>query len=406
MPDAPTSPTAPSWYATLEEYFLESALGGRTPEELIDELMALLLAEGLPVHRFALSFGTLDPLFQSATLLWRAGQGTQRERFRRDSQEQPTWLRSPMKRLLDGREGWLAWTLPAAPAEAERHPLLEDLAAEGCACYAVEALAFDRPELAFRPPYDGMLVSWAGRDAAPFAADDWLWVRRLNRRIAGLAKAIGRENRALAIARTYLGPLVGHRIFRGQIVRGDVEELEGVLWYCDLRGSTKLADEMAPRDFMRLLNDYFDCTAAAVEAAGGAVLKFIGDAVLAGFPQPLPEAIERALAAADAAAAATRAANEQRRAAGEPEIVYGLALRCGRVLFGNVGTPERLDFTVIGGAVNEVARMEALTKDVGASVLVDTEIAAASPERWRPLGAVALRGIERPLAMFAPRGQE
>ena len=403
MPDTPANARPPRWYHPLEEFFLEAPLGGRTPEEQIDELMSRLLADGLPVHRFALSFGTLDPLFQSATLLWREQTGTTRERFRRDMEEQPQWLRSPMKRLLDGRERWLEWILPASPAEEARHPLLADLAAEGAACYAVEGLAFGKPEHAFLPPYDGMLISWAGREAAPFAADDWFWIRRLNRRIAAIAKAVGRESRALAIARTYLGPLIGHRIFRGQIGRGDVEELEGVLWYCDLRGSTRLADEMAPRDFMRLLNDYFDCAAAAVEVHGGAVLKFIGDAVLAGFPQARPEAIRAALAAADSAALATQEMNARRSARGEPEIVYGLALRCGRVLFGNVGTPERLDFTVIGSAVNEVARMEALTKDVGASFIVDAEVAAATPQRWRALGEVGLRGIERPLALFAEK---
>jgi adenylate cyclase len=265
----------------------------------------------------------------------------------------------------------------------------------------VEALSFDKPGLAFLPPYDGMLISWAGTEAAPFQAERFLWLKRLNRRIAGIAKAFARENRALAIARTYHGPLVGQRIFRGRIARGDVEELEGVLWYCDLRGSTRLADELAPRDFMRLLNDFFDCTAAEVEKAGGAVLKFIGDAVLACFPQPLPEAIAAALDAARKAAAAAAAANERRRAAGEPEIVYGLALRCGAVLFGNVGTPDRLDFTVIGSAVNEVARMEALTKESDARFIVDAEIAATEPQRWRALGEIRLRGIERPLALFA-----
>ncbi|HKY95769.1 MAG TPA: hypothetical protein VJL84_10715, partial [Kiloniellales bacterium] len=248
MPDAPAAAEPPAWYAPLDDWFLESALGDRTPEQLIDELIGQLNATGLPVRRLALSFGTLDPLFQSATLLWKPETGTVRERFRRDREQQPTWLRSPMKRLLDGRERWLAWTLPASPQDARRHPLLADLAAEGCACYAVEALAFDKPELAFKPPYDGMLISWAGADAAPFMQDDWRWLRRLNRRIASIAKAVGRENRALAIAQTYLGPLVGQRIFRGRIARGDVEELEGVLWYCDLRGSTRLADEMAPRD--------------------------------------------------------------------------------------------------------------------------------------------------------------
>lgn len=396
-------PAAPSWYSSLDDWFLESALGGRASETLIDELMARLIAGGLPVRRFALSFGTLDPLFQSATMLWRPESGTQRERFRRDNREQPEWLRSPMKRVLDGPERWLDWTLPASPEDAARHPLLADLAEASCALYAVEALSFDKPGLAFLPPYDGMLVSWAGAEAAPFRQEGFLWLKRLNRRIAGLAKAMARENRALAIARTYLGPLVGQRIFRGRIARGDVEELEGVLWYCDLRGSTRLADELPPRDFMRLLNDFFDCTAAEVEKAGGAVLKFIGDAVLACFPQALPEAIAAALSAARAAEAAAAKANEGRRAAGEPEIVYGLALRCGSVLFGNVGTPDRLDFTVIGSAVNEVARMEALTKELGVSLLVDAGIASLEPPRWRTLGEVALRGIERPLELLTQR---
>jgi adenylate cyclase len=210
---------------------------------------------------------------------------------------------------------------------------------------------------------------------------------------------------ATTLLDAYVGRAAGERILAGAIKRGDGETIEAVIWMCDLRGFTKASDQM-PRDtIIALLNDYFGAMAAAVAEEGGEVLKFMGDAMLAMFP--VPRAEERALVAGralDAAAAATAAIaalNERRAAAGAPPARFGLALHIGEVMFGNIGASARLDFTVIGPAVNYAARLEKLSASLGRAVVVSAALAALlPPERLVPLGRHALKDVEAPQAVF------
>ena len=191
---------------------------------------------------------------------------------------------------------------------------------------------------------------------------------------------------AKTVLETYLGRLTGERVLNGLIHRGDGEDIHAVLWLCDLRGSTTLADKLPRRAFLELLNDYFECMAGAVLAHRGEVLKFIGDAMLAIFPigaiTDHPERCpEHARACADAIAAAREAIrrmaelNLRRRERREQPLRFGIALHLGDVMFGNVGAPGRLDFTVIGPAVNEAARLEAMCKTLSQPLVISAEVA-------------------------------
>lgn len=210
---------------------------------------------------------------------------------------------------------------------------------------------------------------------------------------------------------TYLGAAAGRRVLGGSIKRGAGEPIRAVIWASDLRGFTDLADRLDGRAMIALLNAYFERLAGAVIAHDGEILKFIGDGLLAVFPfTAFPDeakAAEEALSAAEDAQAALARLNVEAPAElagidGWRPLRTGIALHEGEVFFGNVGAPERLDFTVIGGAVNAASRVETLTKTLGRSILITEPVARRLARPLDPLGAHALRGVAEPVSIFSP----
>jgi len=177
-----------------------------------------------------------------------------------------------------------------------------------------------------------------------------------------------------------------------------------VIWFCDLRDSTPLADSMSRQAFLRLLNEYFEAVLGPVEARKGEILRFIGDAALAIFPignDPAAIACANALAAAREAIVRMEEVNRRRKSAGERSLRFGIGLHLGLVLYGNVGTPNRIEFTVIGAAANEAARIEALCKPLGEDLILSEHVARHLSERPRSLGRHSLRGVGEPIELFA-----
>ncbi len=200
----------------------------------------------------------------------------------------------------------------------------------------------------------------------------------------------------------------GIRVLRGQIRRGEGERTRAVIWYCDLRGSSALADALDPNEFIGCLNDYFECAGGAVMAEGGEILNFIGDAVLAIFPiekgkRGARNACKRALKASFDSQNRMARLNKKRSEEGAAPLSFGLALHLGTVVFGNIGLPERLSFSVIGATVNEVARLEALTKELERPILASETFAQHTTIDWEKLGKHKLRGIGEPIEVMAPR---
>jgi adenylate cyclase len=242
-----------------------------------------------------------------------------------------------------------------------------------------------------------------------FREEEAALLRRLVPVLALAFKAIAGMETARTLATTYLGEDAGRRVLDGAIARGVAETVRAILWYSDLRGFTRLADT-APRDVLiALLNTYADAVVSIVHAHGGQVLKFIGDGILAMFPlqgdaspcdaSPCVRALEATI---DALRAADRLGRE-RAAAGEPTIDIQVALHVGEVLYGNIGSRDRLDFTVVGPAVNEVARIERLCRALDRRVIVSAAFAAegeAARERLVSLGRYALKGVRRPEELF------
>jgi adenylate cyclase len=214
------------------------------------------------------------------------------------------------------------------------------------------------------------------------------------------------------LLKTYLGERTGERVLAGQTTRGEGEKIHAVIWLCDLRDSTRLSETIPVEDFFRSLNEFFDCTAGAVLDHGGEILSYIGDAVLAifaigGAERPLRDVCFReegacaaALAAARDARARVDALNQRREQAGEPLLHFGLALHVGDVMYGNLGVSQRMQFTVIGAAANETARLAGMCKDLGRWVLVSSAFPSCFPNEMVSLGHHTMRGVDTPQEIF------
>jgi len=234
--------------------------------------------------------------------------------------------------------------------------------------------------------------------------------------IAGLeyvAQALGvivelQSSRRIAksLLDTYIGRRTGERVLSGLIRRGTGETIRAVIWDNDLRGYTALTDHLPSEALNELLNQYFEIMAGAVMAEGGEVLKFIGDGMLAifeiGDTGDTGHACSSALLAARNAAAAAEKCNSERIVAGNPAIRFGIALHLGEVYYGNIGAPGRLDFTVIGPAVNQASRLEKLSAELGRTIVTSASFAAAAPRCLESLGFHQLRGVAEPQELFSP----
>ena len=195
---------------------------------------------------------------------------------------------------------------------------------------------------------------------------------------------------------------------QGNIRRDKGEQIEAVIWFSDMRDSTRWADELEADDFLALVNSYFECTASAVISSGGEVLRFIGDAVLGIFPVEEQGRYDSHLAASTAMKAMQDAENrlaklnQKRLSNGLKPVDFGLGLHIGTVTFGNIGVAERLEFSVVGPAANEVARLEALSKTLQRRVLVSEAFASLLDANWESLGEHTLRGVNNKVKIFSP----
>jgi adenylate cyclase len=249
-----------------------------------------------------------------------------------------------------------------------------------------------------------MIVSWSADRPTGFTDDELSVLQRIQRRLAIACKVVIQARISRNISEAYLGRQTGHRVLNGLIRLGHGEETRALVWYSDLRNSTGLAERMPGAAFLELLNVYFECAARPAIAAGGEVLAFVGDAVLAIFPiteeAELPALTRRVLMALRASLVVADQVNGERRRAGLETFQYGIGLNVGDVMYGNIGVPERLAFSAIGPTVIEVARIEKLTKQVPARVLTTREVASLDPKVWRSVGEHHLEGVGQPQELF------
>ena len=281
--------------------------------------------------------------------------------------------------------------------------LLHELREQGFTDYLAFAVQFNESD----DPDDvhGIIGSWCSDRESGFTNADIRALQRIEQRLAVAFKINIQARLAQNILAAYLGSAAGSKVLKGRIRRGDLEAIRAVIWYSDMRDSTRLADSMTGTAFLQALNQYFESTAGAVLANGGEVLRFIGDAVLAIFPIRGGDAgvpCRQALAAAAAAEQNLATVNQHRLSRQEEPLSFGLGLHTGEVLFGNIGVPERVEFSVVGPAANEVARLESLTKTLETKVLVSESFADNLDVNWAPMGSHELSGVGRPISVFTP----
>jgi adenylate cyclase len=199
------------------------------------------------------------------------------------------------------------------------------------------------------------------------------------------------------LVETYLGRDAGRRVLRGSIERGVAGRIQAVLWFSDLKGFTRLVDTVSPELVIPMLNDYADAIASSIHDHGGQVLKLVGDGVLATFAlEESPQACGGTLDCVTQALRRIEAVNDARTAKGLPTTGCYIALHVGDVFYGNIGSTDRLDFTVIGPAVNEASRIETLCRKLGHNLLISDAFAAAASScahRLVPVGRHVLRGV-------------
>ncbi len=385
----------------VADWLMSQALAETDFEPLFEGCCERLLAAGVPLWRAHVTFRMLHPLYEAMGLTWLRGRGVEIFHYphRLEAEYPEAFRANPLLHLIKTQLPLLRRRLTGPEALLD-FPLLTELRDQGASDYFAYLISFGAGEL------DGVVGSWATDRRGGFTEGHLRALQRVQTRLGVACKMWMRGEIAKSVVATYLGPDAGLRVLDGQIRRGDGETIHAAIWYSDLRNSTPMADRLPPDAFIQVLNDYFECAGGAVLRHDGQILNFIGDAVLAIFPirkgVGARRACRRALAAGKDAQGALAAVNRRRAEQGRDQLSFGLALHLGDVLLGNIGVPERITYSVIGSTVNEVARLEALTKKLKRPVVASESFVAQAPGAWDDLGTHRLRGVKALLRVFAP----
>ncbi len=375
-------------------------LNGLSQADLVAGYCDRLVEAGIPLWRASIGADTLHPVTVAQGHRWLAGEGVRKQVYPRIRVAGDDWINSPWYYLLNNHQRQMRRRLSSGEGSNE-FPLLAEIAAQGGTDYWAYIVSFG--EHGNIGDTRGLATSWVTRRPAGFAERDLALIEATLPAFALAFKAIMAIDTARTLGTTYLGRDAAERILRGEIDRGEVKTLSTVLWFSDLTGFTRIADTLPREQLIELLNAYADCLVGVVHEHGGEVLKFMGDGILAVFNGAQGEACRRALDAAAAARGAVAELNRERSAADLPVTGFTLALHEGEVLSGNVGSQERLDFTVIGPAVNELSRIQAMSRSLDQPVLISASFAACCAdqrERLVSVGRYALRGVGRPQELF------
>ena len=380
----------------LARWFVTEAYKIADTGQLVAASGEQLVQAGIPLYRLAYFQLTLHPELDGKAYFWRRGRPVEVQTAAAGLRDRPEFRSNPMAVVYEERKT-LRVRLDQVEPEA---PALRQYKAEGATDYVALPLLFGNGHV------DGLSVISDKPGGFSMADLDRMFL--LQFAFTRIVEAHSLRDTAVNLLDAYVGRAAGERILAGEIKRGSGQTIEAVLWYCDLRGFTRASDTL-PRDtVIALLNDYFDVMGKLVTSAGGEILKFMGDGMLGMFPVPTPDERGRialkAVRAAGSVADAITVLNGIRAAADEPPVRFGLALHIGEVMFGNIGASNRLDFTVIGPAVNHAARLEKLCVPLGRPVLLSGTLAALLPRgEVEGLGLHALKDIDQPQAIFGLR---
>jgi adenylate cyclase len=389
----------------LHVWAVRQGLFGTAAAQLFDGFCQRLVIAGVPLWRGYAAMETLHPQWGGYSYTRRRDlNAIEPGHFERSTYRGPVWFDSPFAYLLSQRNALSEQSTPwrhlrrrLAGSEAQLDfPILQELAAAGATDYFAEIVGFGAAADPSRGT--GIGYSFASDQPKGFHQDDLQLLQAVLPALSLAMMAHAGHTIASSLLAAYLGDDAGRRVHSGAIERGSVESIRAVLWYADIRSFTALADTTPGPEVIELLDEVFETLTASLRQRGGQVLKFMGDGMLAIFPLlsgTEAETCRRAITAAREAMRSLDRINCQRAKAARPAAEVDLALHIGEVLYGNVGAVDRLDFTVIGPAVNEAARIETLCEPLGRKVLVSAEFAAAAArcDGLQPLGHHRLRGV-------------
>ena len=399
----------------LVRTLVEAATVGASPAGLLEALCRALVAGGLPLTRASVGALLVHPLLDATLVIWRPDRGAYLDDTPRPAvRGNEAWRGSPFHALEQAGSDLLRHRLERGDGTTE-FAVLADLRAQGATDYL--ALRTSLAPGVTLGLGTSIYSSWVTDRPSGFTEDEIRRIRAIEPLLAVVvAAALGTATAGTLLA-TYLGADAAGRVLGGDVERGKVEMIHAVIWYSDLAGFTRLADRIAGAGMLQLfsghaeilglLNDHAEILVDAIEGQGGQVLKFMGDGLLAIFQgADEAQACEASLAAwLDAEA---RCARLPKRRIGDTHPY--LALHAGDVLYGNIGGRARLDFTVLGPAVNEASRIAALCRRLGRTILLSESFAALSPpavrSRLQALGSFALRGVSEPQELFTLGGTE
>lgn len=393
-----SSALAELWPAEKTET-LDWLVTGTKDERFIDEIFVELCnrlrASGISVARGVLAFRIRHPQWLGARILWKAGMSeAEIVTYGYGSENTPEYLNSPIRDIHQGASE-IRHRLNVDAIDEAGYTIYEELRSEGLTDYCAWPI-----EHTFGKRH---VASFSSDRPGGFSDEEIVALKNLLPALALVSEIRLKNRMTRTLLETYVGPHAGEKILNGATTRGSGMTVGAAILICDLRNFTHISDLWPRDDVIELLNGYFDAMCDPIEEFGGEILKFMGDGLLAIFPLSNPDACGNLLKAIARAQRSLIALNEINRQKGHDPLGYGIGVHVGDVMYGNIGSKTRLDFTVIGPAVNIASRLETLTKETGRNVLFSEEFVrmAGNETGFESLGPWLLRGLETPVEVYA-----
>ncbi|UPJ60193.1 adenylate/guanylate cyclase domain-containing protein [Bradyrhizobium sp. 192] len=375
---------------------------GTRDERFIDSIFAQMCIRlqqaGIPLKRATLHVQINHPQWLGARMIWSDGMlGAEIARVDYDVRERSEFIGSPASEIIEGAAE-LRENLEQDPSLGRKHALYDEMRVSGLTDYVAWPL--------YHTLGKQHVVTFATDRSGGFDPAHISALRKMLPVLALVSEIRIKNRLARTLLETYVGSHAGELILAGATRRGTGTTVRAAIMICDLRDFTKISDNWPRDDVIDLLNDYFDAMSEPIARHGGEILKFIGDGLLAIFPLQAPDACANLLHAVTEARQAMAALNVRNSATGRAPLNYGIGVHVGDVMYGNIGSTTRLDFTVIGPAVNMASRLEALTKQLGRPVLLSRDFAELVEGKFEleRVGKHEVRGFSDPIELFAYHG--
>lgn len=382
-------------FESIRQWLLEQGAQYATLRELTQNWVLQMRQVGVPVDRINLGVFALHPEMAGYAVTWDTSLTDAIEiSVRREDTLTPTYLQSPIRTLVDERRE-LCFNL-RCQGDVEAYPVLGEYKAKGYLHYYGFPIVYADEGVA--------ALTLCTKNEAGLTTEMLQGVRYLFPVLRLLMSVVETRRLAKTVLKTYLGRKTGESVLAGKIIRGQGEFIDAALWLCDLRNFTSMTEEIGSESMIDVMNDYFDCMADAVWAENGEILKFMGDAMLVVFRKndetSTTQVVDSALTAARNAQLNLQGLSKKRAEKGLVPLKTGIAIHLGQVIYGNVGAASRLDFTVMGHAVNMVARIQQLSGELGLPILCSQEVAVHAKGRTTSLGKYGFKGVKSQVEVF------